>query len=363
LSSGCDGEIKKMPVDFIAGIGIIALHREVVGRWRNALEVRIERDAHQGILGSWILAVKDFRRARSLASREKIVALLGGRPAELICYEDVPKGLRDVHITSRGLRDIPIDAIVGSVGRCTDFTRSFMPLRDDSEARWARVGQAWQDLAGLPPIEVYQIGDVYFVVDGNHRVSVARQLGKSHIEAHVAEFETKVPLSPGDSPDDLIVKAEYAEFLAHTRLDELRPGVDLTMSVPGHYRELEEQIAACCTPAEAEEGLESSYEGAVARWYDEVYLPVIHVIRKRDMLHDFSGRTETDLYVWILKHRAELGQELDQEIGPEATLTDLADRLTLKRRRPFSRAVDAVMAVLKRKRHGRTVELWPVHRG
>ena len=327
------------------------------------LEVGIERDGHQGIWNSWILAVEDFRRARSLASREKIVARLSGRSAELICYQDVPKGLRDVRITSRGLRDIPIDAIVGSVGRCTDFTRSFMPLRDNSEARWARVEQAWQDLTGLPPIEVYQIGDVYFVVDGNHRVSVARQFGLSHIEAHVVEFETKVPLSPDDSPGDLIVKADYAEFLAHTRLDELRPGVDLAMSVPGRYRELEEQIAACCYPVEAEKRPASPYEEAVARWYDEAYLPVIQVVRERGMLRDFSGRTETDLYVWILKHRAELEQELEQEIGPEAALTDLVGRLTLKQRRPFSRVVDAVMAVLKRKRHGRTVELWPVHKG
>jgi hypothetical protein len=321
------------------------------------LEVRIEQDGYQGIWNRWILAVKDFRRARSLASRERIIARLSGRSAELICYEDVPKRLRDARITSRGLRDIPIDAIVGSVGRCTDFTRRFMPLRDDSEARWARVEQAWQDLTGLPPIEVYQIGDVYFVVDGNHRVSVARQFGLSHIEAHVAEFETRVPLSPDDSPDDLIVKAEYAEFLAHTRLDELRPGVDLAMSVPGHYRELEEQIAACCYPAEAEERTESPYEEAVARWYDEAYLPVIQVVRKRGILRDFPGRTETDLYVWILRHRAELGQELEQEIGPDPTLTDLVDRLTLKRRRPFSHLVDAVMAVLKRKRHWRTVDL------
>jgi hypothetical protein len=175
-------------------------------------------------------------------------------------------------------------------------------------------------------------------------------LGLSHIEAHVVEFETKVPLSLDDSPDDLIIKAEYAEFLAHTRLDELRPGVDLAMSVPGHYRKLEEQIAACCAPAETDERTERPYAEAVARWYDEVYLPVVRVIRQRGILRDFSGRTETDLYVWILEHRAELGQGLDQEIGPEANLTDLVDRLALRRRRPLSRVVDGLMAALKRKR-------------
>ena len=97
---------------------------------------------------------------------------------------------------------------------------------------------------GVPPIDVYQIGDSYFVMDGNHRVSVARQMGATYIEAYVTECRTRVPLSPDDDPNDLIVKAEYADFLENTKLDQIRPEVDLQVTTPGQYWELETHIEA-----------------------------------------------------------------------------------------------------------------------
>ena len=126
--------------------------------------------------------------------------------------------------------------------RYTDFTRTFLPREDFDKDRWARVMQEATGPTGLPPIEVYQIGDVYFVIDGNHRVSVVRQMGATHIQAYVTEVETRVPLSPDIQPDELILKAEYTNFLEVTRLDELRPGADLNMTVPGRYGTLLEHI-------------------------------------------------------------------------------------------------------------------------
>jgi len=217
------------------------------------------------------------------------MARLTGKSAELLCYADVHPNLRATSSAPRGLQDIPIDAIVGSVGRCTDFTRSFLPMKDSDRARWANVELAVTDLKGLPPIEVYQIGQVYFVVDGNHRVSIARQFGTAYIQAYVTEVHTKVPLLPDDQPDDLIVKAEYVEFLERTHLDELRPDGDLSVSVPGQYRELEEHIAAHRYLMEAEEGGEIPHELAVTDWYDTVYLPVVHIIREKGILQWVQG--------------------------------------------------------------------------
>ena len=228
------------------------------------------------------------------------MARLSGKPAELLCYEEVPEQLRDVRTISRGLQDIPIDSIVGSVGRCTDFTRSFLPLLDNDQTRWSRVVLAWEELAGLPPIDAYQIGQVYFVLDGNHRVSAAREMGLSHIQAYITQLHTRVGLSPTDSPDDLIVKAEYAEFLERTRLDELRPGVDLSMSAPGQHHQLEEEILTYRDSAETKDEDDLSYEEAVTSWYDTVYLPVVQIVRERGTLRGFRGRTEADLYVWVL---------------------------------------------------------------
>jgi nucleotide-binding universal stress UspA family protein len=190
---------------------------------------------------------------------------------------------------------------------------------------------------GVPPIEVYQIGEAFFVKDGNHRVSVARQLGASRIEAHVTPVRTKVPLSPDTQLDDLISRAEYADFLELTRLDELRPEADLTVTIPGQYEELEQHIEVQHFLLCMEYEREISYEQAVIRWYDEFYLPVAQVIRQLGALRDFPERTETDLYVWTVKHRLALERELGWQIGHRSAAADLADRFSPKWRRVVRR--------------------------
>jgi hypothetical protein len=313
----------------------------------------VGKDGRDGQLKSWVSANQDFRRARSQATLEEIMARLTGKSAELLCYEDVRQNLGATAPTLRGLQDIPLDAIVGSVGRCTDFTRSFLPLKDSDRERWAKVELATTGLQGLPPIEVYQIDRVYFVVDGNHRVSIARQFGAAYIQAYVTEVHTKLPLSPDDQPDDLIVKAEYVEFLDHTHLDEFRPDADMSVSVPGQYREIEEHVAVHRYLMEVEGKREVPYEAAVAHWYDTVYLPVVQIIREKDILRDFPGRTETDLYLWIARHCAELAQRLDGEISTEAAADDLVKTRSPRPRWVLSRVIERIQqAILPEKAPG-----------
>ncbi|MBL7063451.1 MAG: universal stress protein [Anaerolineae bacterium] len=288
-------------------------------------------------------AVRDFRRARRQAATQEIMARLTGRSADLLSFEDVRRKLKARSSGSQRLKEIPLDAIVGSVGRYSDFTRSFLPRQDSDEGRWARVKTAVTSWGGLPPIEVYQIGQTYFVLDGNHRVSVARQVGATHIEAYVTEVRTKVPLSPDVQPDDLILKAEYADFLEHTRLDESRPEADLDVTVPGQYRVIEEHIQVHRYFMGLEQKREIPYEEAVSHWYDEVYLPVVQVIRERGVLRDFPERTETDLYVWVSKHRAALERTLGWEIEPEAAATDLAARFSPRPRRVVARVGERIL--------------------
>jgi nucleotide-binding universal stress UspA family protein len=268
-------------------------------------------------------AMEDFHRARRRAFIENLMARLSGKSTELLSYDDVLNKLKARGGAERGLRDIPLGAIVGSVGRYTDFNRSFLPLRDEDGTRWTRVEMAMNGLAGVPPIEVYQIGEAYFVLDGNHRVSVARQLGSSHIQAHVIEIKTKVPLTPDVTPDELILKAEYAEFLERTGIDGLRPGCDLTVTAPGQYRALEEHIDVHRYFMGIEQQHEIPYTEAVTHWYDTVYMPVVEVIRQRGILRDFPGRTETDLYLWVMEHRAALEHEIGWWVPHEAAAADL----------------------------------------
>jgi nucleotide-binding universal stress UspA family protein len=272
-------------------------------------------------------AIQDFYRARQRAAMQAVLSRLTGKSVALLSYNEVLQHLKSTGSSERGVHEIPLAAIVGSVGRYTDFTRDFLPTHDALAERWARIKTVVGDPnSAMPPIEVYQIGEAYFVADGHHRVSVARELGATSIEAYVTEVRTKVPLSPETQPDDLILMAEKAEFLETTGLDRLRPEADLTVSAPGQYATLENHIEVHRYFLEVEQGREVPYEEAVTRWYDDAYMPVVLAIRDQGLLRNFPGRTETDLYLWVVEHRMALQEELGWDIKPEAALGDLAAR-------------------------------------
>jgi nucleotide-binding universal stress UspA family protein len=292
-------------------------------------------------------AAEDFARARRRAAMEEIIARLTRKSAALLSYDEVSEKLRASGATPRGVQEIPLDAIVGSVGRYTDFTRSFLPRLDSDQARWVRIETAPAGLAGLPPIQVYQIGQAYFVLDGNHRVSVARQQGLTFIMADVTEVHTKVSLSPDVQPDDLIIKAEAAAFLEATGLDKSRPGADLSVSIPGQYAKLENHIEVRRYLIEEELGREISFEEAAARWYDEDYAPVVEVAREQGILRDFPNRTETDLYLWISQHRLALEQELGLEVRPESVASNLAHRFSPRPDRIAARLGRKILSVVR----------------
>jgi len=274
------------------------------------------------------LAVQDFRRARRKAALQEVFARFTSKSAVLLSYGEVRDSLRGMKSAKQELKEVPLDAIVGSVGRYKDFTRKFLPLQDSDEGRWARVKTAVLELSGLPPIEVYQIGDVYFVFDGNHRVSVARQLGATHIQAYVTEVVTKVAISPDIQPDDLIVKAEYADFLEFSRLDILRPDADLSVTAPGQYHKLEQHLSIVRGFLSKDGKKEISDGEVVAYWFDEIYLPVASAIIDRGLLREFPDRTVTDLYLWVYEHRNTLEKALGWAIEPEEAASDLAERFS-----------------------------------
>lgn len=268
-------------------------------------------------------AVVDFQEARRRASIQEILARLQGRSNELLSYDEVAEKLKLRARTERGTRNIPLDAIVGSVGRYTDFTRTFLPRRADDQERWARVKATLEEDAGLPPIDVYKVGEAYFVIDGNHRVSIARQQGSTTIEAHIIEVQTPIPFTPNTQPDDLIVKAEYADFLETTRLTDLRPNVDLSVTIPGQYVKLLEQIETQKYLLEQDSGSSISFNAAVLDWYDTVYIPLAETIRDLGVLRWFPDRTITDLYIWIAENRSALEKELGWEIQSDVAATGL----------------------------------------
>ncbi len=273
-------------------------------------------------------ARSDFNDARLQASLQEIFARLTGKSTELLSYDEVAEKLKLNARSERGIFDIPLNAIIGSVGRYSDFTRSFLPRNSNDQDRWSRVKAAIDNPSGtgLPPIEVYKVGEVYFVLDGNHRVSVARQEGFAYIQAHVIEVKTDIPLTPEIQPDDLIIKAEYADFLAQTDFNMLCPGVDLSLTAPGQYEKLKEHIDVHQYYMGLDRQQDVPYPEAVKHWYETVYLAIIEPIRTQGLLRWFPGRTETDLYLWVSTHRAALEAELGWAVRPEAAIADLAIR-------------------------------------
>lgn len=269
------------------------------------------------------IAIQDFQTARQKAAVQEVLARFTGKSTQLLSYEEVAEKLKLQIRTERGLQNIPLDAIVGSVGRYSDFTRTFLPRRNDNQQRWAGVKTAMEKGEGLPPIEVYKVGEVYFVVDGNHRVSIARQEGFKTLEARVIEFQTNIKLTPDIQPDDLIIKAEYANFLDITNIIDLRPNVDLTVTTPGQYERLLKEICTQEFLLERERKSPVPFDEVVKAWYENEYIPLAEAIRDRGLLRWFPGRTVTDLYIWISENRAALEEELGWEIRSDISATDL----------------------------------------
>jgi hypothetical protein len=295
-------------------------------------------------------AEREFDRAYHQAFIQDALSFLHYDSPDLLSFDTVCQRLGLEKKTYRGIQSIRLDQIVGSVGRYNDFTRTFLPRTESVRGRWQQVGQLSSSRA-MPPIQVYQVGQVYFVLDGNHRVSVARRLGAETIQAHVWEFETRVPLEPDDAPKDVLVRQEYLEFLKRTQLDEHRPDQYIILTSPGRYRDFEEHIAIHRHYQELECGDDVSFEEAAVHWYDHVYRPMVEVIHEKDMLSLFPGRTEGDLVNWIIRNQGRLRQRYSAGNLPEALAKEAAD---LARSNPWRR----FLSWLRRK-----VLRWPVYTG
>ncbi|MGB2956353.1 MAG: universal stress protein [Anaerolineales bacterium] len=265
---------------------------------------------------------EDFRDARRRAALENIWGTLTGSSKHLIQFHQVEDQLQYEQTQKLGLVDIPLDAIVGSVSRPRDFTRKFFPREAVDPERWQRVKLKMDQQ--IRPIDVYQIDQVYFVLDGNHRVSVARQRGMTRIPAYVTKIESTVPLTPEDDFEDVIIKHRQVRFLKETGMDEQRPDLEFATSLPGAYRQLREQISKHQLNLEIWHHYPYSFQEAAENWVEEVYLPVLQTVSQSGLLRDFPERTPTDLYLWLTQYQQELSRQYGWEIKPAAAVDSLA---------------------------------------
>jgi hypothetical protein len=262
----------------------------------------------------------DYTAARTKASFRQLLAFLTGRRNDLLSFEQVREKLRIGGPIYRGVQTVRVDHIVGSVNRYKDFDRAFLPRQDFTADRWQRVNRAWYEDVSLPPVLLYKVGEVYFVVDGHHRVSVAREQGQEFVDAEVRECQVKVPVTPNLQAEDLELLGGKVEFLERTGLDRLRPGAQIDVTLLGGYERLLEHIAVHRYFMGLDFQRDVPEEEAVGHWYDEVYVPVVNVIRESGLLEAFPGKTEGDFYLWVMDHRHYLvSQGLADLVDPGQT--------------------------------------------
>ena len=248
-------------------------------------------------------AQSDFSRAR----RSRLLADIGRRlrrepddVALMLPFEEVVEALGRTGQHDLGLQVVPLDAIVGTVDRAVDFDRGFRPTSARLRSRWERIASAQRRGEALPPVSLYKVGDLYFVRDGHHRVSVAKSLGRSDIDAYVTEVTTRVKLGEDTLVSDLPLKGHERLFRERVPLPaEARRRI--AVSDPWDYGALAENVEAWGFRAMQNRGTYMDRAEVAHHWFNEEYEPVVELLRAGDLIE--PGETETDAYMRVAADR------------------------------------------------------------
>ncbi len=274
-------------------------------------------------------AEKSWERARRKAMWAELRANLEGKKINLLDFNEVSQRLKLKNAAYRGMQIIPVDKIIGSVGRYNDFTSAFLPMSNTLRERWQRIAQLSLDLdrPHLPPIATFKVGDWYFVKDGNHRVSVAREIGAASIDSEVYEFTgSLLEQAPHAEIETLLIEAERQQFLEQTCLDELRPRHTIRLSAPGGYTEMLCQIDHYQEVLSEIDGEAMCYAEAVTAWYDMIYETSVQIIERANVLNMFPNRSAADFFVWCTNHH----RELQERYGKPLLIVDAVNDLKLR---------------------------------
>jgi len=253
----------------------------------------------------------DFLRVRRHQTLSKLASWMRSDAdayTETLSFSDVVDALGRRGEHSLGIQVIPLDQIVGSVDKVKDFDRRFRPTSDRSRQRWQRLAEKSRMGEYLPPIDLYKLGNLYFVIDGHHRVSVARAQGAREIEAHVTEIETVLDTEGIGGRRDLEGKNWGLRFLKRVPLTgERRAAINCTD--PHNYHRLAEMIEAWACRLMHQEEAYFDKQAMARRWFDEEYTPVLEMIEEAGV----RGRDETgaDAYIRVAGERYRLIREHD----------------------------------------------------
>lgn len=265
----------------------------------------------------------DFSKAHNKALFNEIQHFLNPDEATLISFSDIKKLLKPQGEVYKGMQVIPVDKIVGSEGRYHDFDNRFFPKSVHLKSRWEHIDMAHIQDIYLPPISLYELGGVYFVRDGNHRVSVARSKDIDFIDAEVVSLQSEIKLHPGDTLEKMtkqVIEYEKRVFYSETNFGDITDYWRLDFSVPGQYDVIYNHILTHKYYINMNKSEEISLAEAIVSWFNTVYMPVIQVIDSHHIMRAFKKRTKSDMYVWLIKY----WDELKQKFGSEYSLDKVA---------------------------------------
>lgn len=270
---------------------------------------------------------REFHNLKRKAYLSALFSSAVGASSEMVSLDEAKSLLKPHSESFQGRRPIPVDRIVGSEGRYADFDGRFLPRRNSGAHRWVRVATAFRRDIPLPAIQVYELAGMYFVRDGNHRVSVARHVGRAFLDAEVTTLGTEIDVGEAASVEEIkaaIAAYERHQFLKEVDLLDIESGPRLTMTAPGAYDSLYVHISYHKSQLEVG-GAKVSYGDATRSWYETIFLPLAKMITDSGVLEHSEERTAADFYVWLVDHW--------DEIPVGGPLTDRSNRL----RRVFRR--------------------------
>ena len=265
----------------------------------------------------------------------------GEAPATLPSFEDLRSRLQLFHQSYLGVQTIEVPKIIGTVERSSDFDKDFLPRSAQTRERWEQLEHAFPT-GGFPPISVYKVNDVYFVIDGNHRVALAKHRDADFIDAEITEIQTDIDIDIDEGIDfDRIIYLEQARrFMQESGLARARPMAGIDFTRPQGFAELLEHVKVHGYDLMMRRGEVLRPEVVAADWYDRVYLPSIESIRWEKLTELLPESTEADIFLLVLRrrqdHMPDKGAHSFEEAAQEAT-RDQERRIRVRARRAFGR--------------------------
>ncbi|MDX6673654.1 MAG: hypothetical protein QOH11_1072 [Solirubrobacteraceae bacterium] len=248
-------------------------------------------------------AQSDFLRARRARVLESLRRRLRREPDDvglILPLEEVLAALGRTGERHLGLRVVELDSIVGTVDRTKEFDRRFRPMSGRLRARWERMAEAQRRGESMPPVSLYRVGELHFVRDGHHRVSVARALGRETIDAYVTEVQTAVGAGRDITLADLPLKSHERLFFERVPLPPAERR-RIRLRRPEDYARLAEGVEAWGFRAIQERGTAMSRHEVAAAWLEREYAPVVAMLREADLCR--GDDDETDAYLRVAAER------------------------------------------------------------